>query len=415
MARLTLSIVRLIARTHILPALVLLTMVCTIMSSQVSRRHSFANTELYDDVMDRWGTPIVQPAPSVRFVEHGSVFHDLQPLVLSRQHVTVDATMNYRKRGLVYFSGFDFHFQGDYGFTNDERYPIDVAFVFPLSVERDRVLLSDLTFTVDDQPEPISLQSSSDRLLWTGRIEPGQQVSVQIAYRGRGLDAFRYALDPALPVRGLDLTLNVTGGDNYDYAPGVVPATTTETGSGRTSLRWRYDALEAGVPTGAILPSEHGYDQLITTLVRRAWAPFLLFFVGLIGLSIQHRRPLRVYETTLIVSVYLFTYVLLPYLAAFLHFYLAYLLALTFTSILIVAYLRQVMGPRAARPALMLLGASLLTPTFAVLMVGYTGLIYTLEIFAGLAILMFATTRPSFQRFLDGLRELGSPLFTGVP
>lgn len=414
MARRTLSLVRLIARTHVMIALVLLAIVTLTMASQVSRRHSFASTELYDDVMDRWGTPIVQAAPSVRFVEHGSVFHDLEPLPLSRQHVTVDAAMNYRKRGLVYFSGFDFHFQGDYGFANEERYPIDVAFVFPLSVERDRVLLSDLAFVVDGTPEPVSLQGGSDRLLWTGRIEPGQQVSVQIAYRGRGLDAFRYALDPALPVRGLDLTLNVTGGDNYDYAPGVVPATTAEAGSDGTVLRWRYDALEAGVPLGAILPSEHGYDQIITTLVRRAWAPFLLFFCGLVVLSIQHRRLLRVYETTLIVSAYLFTYVLLPYLSAFLHFYLAYALSLAFSSTLIVLYLRRLMGPEVVRPLLLLLGASLVTPTVAVLLVGYTGLIYTLEIFAGLAALMFATTRPSFQRFLDGLGELSAPLSMGV-
>ncbi len=406
--------IRLIGRTHAPWAFLLVIVVVITMASQVSSRSSFANTELYDDVMDRWGTPILQPAPSVRFVEHGAVFHELEPLPLSQQRVSVDAEMNYRKRGLVYFSGFDFMFRGAYAFVNDRSYPIDVAFVFPLDVQTDRVLLSDLTFEVDGQAEPIALQEARDKLLWTGRVDPGQSVAVNISYRGRGLDSFRYALDPSLPVRGLDLTLSVAGGSNYDYAPGVVPATEVETDSDGTRLRWTYDALEAGVPLGAILPSEKGFDTIITTLVLRAWVPFGLFFVGLVLLGIARRHAFRFYEMALLTSAYLFFYVLLPYLAAFVHFYLAYGAALLLCGGLIVAYVRRLLGTEAGTPIVGLLAATLLVPTLAVLLTGYTGLIYTLAIFAGLALLMVATTRPQFQTLLRGLSELSAPRSVGM-
>jgi hypothetical protein len=409
LAQLTWSLTRLIARTHAMCAFALMLFVTLLMAGQVVRRHTFASTELYEDVMDRWGAPIVQGAPSVRYAEHGSVFHKLEALPLSQQQVAVQAQMNYRKRGLVYFSGFDFQFRGDYAFVNPRDVPIDVAFVFPLSMQRDQVLLSDLSFVVDGQPEPEPLAGGDDKLLWTGRVEPGQQVEVSILYRGRGLDSFLYSLDPALPVRGLDLTLDITGGDNHDYPPGVVPATQLLTQRSGTTLRWQYDALEAGVPMGAILPSETGFDRVLHQMIARAWAPFTLFFGGLVVLALVHGHTLRLYQTMLVVSAYLFFYVLVAYLAAFVNFYVAWLISLGVTTGLVVTYLRKVIDPLVGPHVLVLLGATLLTPTGAVLLQGYTGLIYTLELLSLLAALMVATTRPQFSLFLDELRRLAAP------
>jgi hypothetical protein len=409
LAQLTWSFTRLIARTHAMCAFTLMLLVTFVMAGQVARRHTFASTELYEDVMDRWGAPIVQGAPSVRYAEHGSVFHKLEALPLSQQLVAVDAQMNYRKRGLVYFSGFDFEFRGDYAFVNPRDVPIDVAFVFPLSMQRDQVLLSDLSFVVDGQAEAEPLAGGDDKLLWTGRVEPGQRVEVAIRYRGRGLDSFLYALDPALPVRGLDLTLDIAGGDNHDYPPGVVPATELRSRHTGTQLRWQYDALEAGVPMGAILPSETGFDQVLHDMITRAWAPFTLFFLGLVVLGLVHGQALRLYQMMLIVSAYLFFYVLVAYLAAFLNFYVAWILSLAITAGLVVAYLRRVIDPLVGPQVLLLLGATLLTPTAAVLLRGYTGLVYTFEILGLLAALMAATTRPQFSLILDELRRLAAP------
>jgi len=409
MSKLPWSIGRLIARTHAMFAITILVLVTAVMASQVSFRGDFASTELYDDVMERWGTPITQPVPSVRFVEHGAVFHELESMPLARQQVTVDANMNYRKRGLVYFSGFDFDFQGDYAIENNRSHDIDVAFVFPLSIERDRVLLSDLTFSVNGEPEAIALREGDDKLLWTGRVAAGEVVDFAIHYRGRGLDSFRYLLDPAMPVRGLDLTINVTGGDNFDYPAGVVPATTTTVDSDLVSLRWQYDALEAGVPMGAVLPSEKGFDALVTSITVRAWAPFALFFVGLVTLGILNDHRFRFHETMLIVSAYSFFYVLMPYLAAFTNFYLAFALSFALILGILTLYIAAVAGPKAARQSASLVVACLFTPSVAVMLQGYTGLIYTLEIFAALCGLMYATTRPQFRTFLDGIQSLAAP------
>src|SRR5262249_41057271 len=156
-----------------------------------------------------------------------------------------DAEMNYRKRGLVLFSGFDFKFSGNYTVENHQSTDIDVVFIFPIDLDKNKVQLADLVFAVDGKPARINLAESSDRLVWTGRIASAGRVTLDIAYRGRGLDSFVYKLDPALPVRNLRFQLDVSGGDNYDYAEGFVPAQNVKVDGNRISFQWIYPSLES--------------------------------------------------------------------------------------------------------------------------------------------------------------------------
>jgi hypothetical protein len=297
-----------------------------LISSQLADRAGFANGSLREDVMARWGAPISQSGPSIRFVESGSVFSTLEPLALDRQRVFLDADMSYRKRGLVYFSGFEFALRGEYAATNPRSRDIDVVFVFPIEQAR-RSMLRDLRFRVNGEPAELPLSESADKLVWTGRLAAGESATFEIGLRGRGLDAFRYALDPELPVRDFELQIDIRGGRNYDYPAGVVPATSVEQEGEGVSLHWAFDSLEAGFPFGVVLPSEKSFDRVILRMVRRAWATFALFFAALTGLAVLHQRRLARMETYLASAGYAFFFVLLPYLAAYMHFYVAYTVA----------------------------------------------------------------------------------------
>jgi hypothetical protein len=371
-----------------------------VIALQITDRRGFANSDLHRDVMERWGAPIAQPAPSVRYVESGSVFNTLHALPLDRQQITLDADMSYRKRGLVYFSGFEFAFRGIYAVGNPEPHAIDVVFVFPVHVEKNRILLSDRTFMVNGRPADIALAESSDKLVWTGQLEPGESAEFEIAFRGRGLDSFTYAMDPSLPVRGFTLDIHIRGGDNYDYAAGVVPAHSALVEDAQVALGWNFPSLESGVPVGVILPSETSFDSIIVTMIRRSWATFVLFFAGIVALSLHVERPLMRHESYLIASAYAFFFVLLSYLAAYLHFYVAYTLAVLVIGGLLHLYLERTLSRAARYPVAGLIASLLFLPTLAVILQNYTGLIYSLEILAGLALVMVLTTRPAFRSIL---------------
>jgi hypothetical protein len=384
-------------RFHLAGSFCIVLVVTSVLALQVMDRRRFASGDIHRDVMDRWGAPIAQPAPSVRWVPSGTVFNTLEALPLDRQQVEVDARMSYRKRGLVYFSGFEFAFRGSYVVHNREGRDIDIAFVFPIDLERNKVLLSDLSFSVDGRPARIDLSKGADKLVWTGRLKDGTEAAFAIAYHGRGLDSFTYKLDPALPVRGFRMTMAVTGGSNFDYADGVVSASrVTRTGDG-VVLGWEFASLESGVPVGAIVPSEKSFDRILATMVARSWAGFLAFFAGLALLAAWLDRRLRPHESYLFAASYALFFVLVAYLAAYVHFYLAFAIAALVITLLLVHYTRRVLAPAAGRYMTALVVAFLLVPSIAVILEGHTGLVYTLEVLACLVAAMALTTRTEFR------------------
>lgn len=374
-----------------------------VISMQITDRHGFANSELRESVLDRWGAPIDQPAPSVRYVQSGSVFNTLHTLALDRQEVVLDAAMNYRKRGLVYFSGFEFEFRGRYAASNPESHDIDVVFVFPIHAERNRILLSDLYFAVNGESSEIALADGTDKLVWTGRLAPDEAADFEIAFTGRGLDMFTYRMDPAVPARNFSLDIRIDGGHNYDYAAGMVPAQSVAIEGDRISLGWDFSSLESGVPVGVILPSEKAFDSIIVTMIRRSLVTFALFFACVVAVSLYTDRRLMRHESYLIASAYAFFFVLLPYLAAYMHFYLGYFLTTLAIGTLLQVYLERTFSVRARYYAAGAVIALLTLPTLAVILQNYTGLIYSLEILAGLALLMVLTTQPAFRSILGQL------------
>ncbi|TQF14567.1 hypothetical protein FJV41_18130 [Myxococcus llanfairpwllgwyngyllgogerychwyrndrobwllllantysiliogogogochensis] len=393
---------------HVFGSLFIVIFATAVIAGQVADRADFANSELAAGVEDRWGAPVVQPAPSLRFVHSGTIFTELKPLAFDRQHVEVLAKMNYRKRGLRYFSGFDFNLGAEYAVVNREGHDIDVAFIFPMEMDKSQVLLSELQFLVDGQEASLDLGDSGNRLVWTGRIAKGATARFVIRYRARGLDSFIYKLDPALSARDVRLHFAVEGGDNYDYPGGVLSASSVQTGSDTVTLDWAFQSLESGVNLGVILPSEKTFDSMVSRMASRAWVPFLALVALLAALGMRHKRQLALHEAYLLAAVYGFFFVLLAYLAAFMNFYGAYVLSALGLGAAVVAYARWLFPKERMAVLAGLWAATLLVPTGAVILEGYTGLIYTLEILAGLLGLMVLSTRSSVRAFLSDLSQPGA-------
>lgn len=400
---------RWLVRHHLFGSLFIVLLATTVISSQVADRASFASTELAEGVEDRWGAPVTQPAPSLRYVQSGTIFTELKPLAFDKQHVQVQAHMNYRKRGLRYFSGFDFTLSADYAVVNREGHDIDVAFIFPIEVDKSQVLLSELQFLVNGTEASLDLGESGNRLVWTGRIPKGATSAFSIRYRARGLDSFIYKLDPSLPARDVRLNVSVQGGENYDYPAHVLAATQVQASRGNVSLDWAFQSLESGVNLGVILPSEEAYDDIIATMSRRAWAPFLGLMGLLAAFSLRHRRPLAFYEAYLLAAAYGFFFILLAYLAAFMNFYLAYAVSAVGLGAAVVAFAKKLYPEERTSRLVATWGATLVVPTTAVILQGYTGLIYTLELLAALLGLMVLSSRASVRAFLSDL-PLGGEL-----
>jgi hypothetical protein len=57
---------------HVFGSLLIVIFATAVIAGQVADRTEFANSELAAGVEDRWGAPVVQPAPSLRYVHSGT-------------------------------------------------------------------------------------------------------------------------------------------------------------------------------------------------------------------------------------------------------------------------------------------------------------------------------------------------------
>lgn len=396
------TLLRLLLRgKHLLGATAIVVFATWVIAAQVEQRNDFAGSHLAEDVESRWGAPVVQPAPSLRYVQSGTIFTELKKLPFDQQQIQVDAKMNYRKRGLRYFSGFDFALTAVYRVKNTEPNDIDVAFIFPIELNKSQVLLSELRFQVDGKDAELDLGKGGNRLVWTGRIAKDQSTEFHIRYQARGLESFVYKLDPSLPARRVRLHVGVAGGENFDYPAGVLSASTVTRTRAGVALDWTFPSLESGLNLGVILPAEKTFDSIIATMSRRSWVPFLAFAALLVLLSARQERPLLFYESWLLAAAFGFTFVLLAYLAAFLNFYVAYAIALAGLGLAVVLYLQRLLPGERRATLWCIWGATMLVPTAAVILPGYTGLIYTLEILAALLGGMALSVRADVRVFLQ--------------
>jgi hypothetical protein len=107
------------------------------------------------------------------------------------------------------------------------------------------------------------------------------------------------------------------------------------------------------------------------------------------------------YEVGLLACVYAFFFVLVAYLSAFVHFYVASL-CLALLGAASATYLKRLF-PEASYPLLAMGWLwSMGVPTLAVVVPGYTGLIYTLELLAALITALHLSLKPNVRALLQG-------------
>ena len=93
-------------------------------------------------------------------------------------------------------------------------------------------------------------------------------------------------------------------------------------------------------------------------------------------------------------------FVLVAYLSAFLHFYVAWPLCLAVMGAAAVMYLKKLFPE--VKVSLFAMGWlwSMGVPTLAVVLPGYTGLIYTLELLAALLVALHLSLKPNIRALL---------------
>jgi len=340
-----------------------------------------------------WGGPLLQPQPEVRWRRADAATVELEQGELEKTSVDVSLDVDYRRRGITEYPGYDAQVAGTYQFKNPSPEAAFVAFTIGLPAERSALMLRDLTLLVDGKEDPSRTEYAADRVAWRGRVDGGRTARFALAYRARGLSRFGYRFvseagegAAARPVSGFRMQVRVRNlRGAVDYPVGSMAPTSISDADGARLFVWDVDRILTSFNIGLELPDRSDLSAAIGRLIHNA--PFFyLMFAAALTLSLSSvRRRARALHVGGLSAAYFLYFPLAAYLSAYLAWPLACGLALGGISAVVLLHVARFIGARAAGRAGLCLLFFLATPAVAYLLPEHTGLILVLIGFVALA------------------------------
>jgi hypothetical protein len=392
----------------------------TLGTSLVYRTGQF-DGPLREEVSLLWGGPHVQRAPEAwvarptdsveTVVERDAAGRDVTrqvrkpglswvpaPLVRTDADVTLD--LEQRQKGLLWYDTYGVAFQGAYVFTNPDAEPrqIRIRFTFPAA----HAIYDNFTLTVDGVATPRGGDLTKE-VETTADVGPGQSVRLDVAYRSRGLDDWRYAFSAqgVADARNFSLVAR-TNVRAVDFPPGTMsPTAREESGEGWT-LTWRFVNLVTGQAIGVDLPARQNPGPLAARITFFAPVSLLFFLAVMVVLDVLSSESLHPMNYVFISAAFFAFHLLLAYLVDHLSVHVSFAVAALVSSLLVASYLRAVGGMRERWwQAIAAQAIYLVAFSYAFFFEGFTGLSVTIGAILTLFVLMQMTAKVRWAEVFD--------------
>ena len=395
-----------------------------VLGGSLAARSEFQSTMLNHAVSQQWGGPQVQNAPTVtRFVDIERVETDdkgkervieetrRESAALAGSEIDVDLALEQRQKGLLWYPTYRVGFDGAYQIANRTDEAARYRFTYPFP--RGSAVYDGFALMVDGKAVEASVsdgREGSAEVRHEMLLQPGQTARIGVAYRSQGVSSWNYAFD-GTPARDFRLTAR-TDFDEVDFPDGGLAATRkVETGDG-WALTWTFSNLFSGQPVGVVLPQKLNPGPWAARVTFFAPVSLLLFFFVLFVLGLLRGVHLHAMHYFFLASAFFAFHLLLAYLVDHVPVAWAMAVASAASVLLVVTYVRQVVG---ARFALWGVGAAQLVYlvgfAYTFFLDGFSGLAVTLLSVATLAVTMQATARLDWTRVFarTGREELEAP------
>jgi inner membrane protein involved in colicin E2 resistance len=359
-----------------------------------------SGSELGDRVVSLWGAPQAQSPPTA-FVDHAeprttetvengkkkTVTEQVLPVEASRVDVNLD--LDYRQKGLLWYSTYRVAFLGDYAFRNTTRQD---KVSFTLKFPTEQAIYDDLVFTVDGAP--VQLSNAKGAATGTAQVKPGETATLRVGYRSQGLTEWRYNFgSDVAQVKDfrLKMTTNFKAIDFPDNT--LSPSEKRETPGG-WELSWNYKNLVSGFQIAMLMPEKLQPGPLAGRI--SFFAPVSLFFFFFLMFIITTMRGLELHPMNyfFLAAAFFSFHLLLAYLVDHVSIHWSFAISSVVSVFLVISYLRLVVGTRfAAREAGLAQFIYLVMFSYAFFFKGFTGLAVTIGSILTLFVVMQITGR----------------------
>ena len=372
--------------------------------TEVRTRSSYS--ELKGAVIELWGRPQAQMAPGVYAAvprgetPSGDALLVPVPVELASSEIRAALNLDYRRKGLLWFSTYGVDFGGEWTAVNPlaATHEFTITFRFPAG----EAIYDAFSFTVNGR-EAAARTTTDGGLETSLALAPGERVAFAVAYRSRGMDTWTYAFGPDVTqVRDFGLTVETDFKDIDFPARTVSPTSKEETAAG-WRLTWRHDNLISGFQVGVEMPHRLNPGPLAAKIIFFAPISLLFFFFVIFILGVLRGVNLHPMHYFFLAAAFFSFHLLFAYLLDHLEVNVAFGVAAVVSVALVVSYLRLVAGNRFA-----FVEAGLAQLLYLVLfsythfLKGFTGLTVTVGAVLTLFVLMQTTARVDWDAVFAG-------------
>lgn len=335
-----------------------------VLGGVMTSRSGSQSSELRNRVADLWGQPQTQSAPglvfewtspreTVRTETINGVERQLKDygLDLNKRDVSVASTridadlhLDQRLKGLAWYSLYDVGFRGAWSYVHarPESGQLRVSFRFPDA----QGIYDAFSFTVDGHPQ--DLRPSGGVVEAVVPVAPGQRVDLAVAYKSRGLDAWRYLPDTGVAsLKDFALHMTTDFGD-IDFPSSTLSPSSRERSGAGWKLDWTFQQVVTGHGIGMSMPTRVQPGQLAAALSFSAPISLGFFFILLLVLGRLRGLDLHPVNFLFLGAAFFSFHLLFAYSVDHLHIAPAFALASATSVLLVVSYLRLVVSPRFA-------------------------------------------------------------------
>jgi hypothetical protein len=370
-----------------------------ILGGTLYRRTEKAKESATGAVRELWGTEQYQRAPRfyysvARTVGAKKTAEKTVYINPTSSDVKVELHLDYRKKGLLWFSTYVVEYFSNYRVKNDSREPrkIYVEYRFPAT----HALYDNFTFLVKNKqvrfPSP-----GADRIITSAELAPGETAEVVIGYKSSGLDRWGYSFGEGVTrVRNFKLVAR-TDFKDIDFPEGCVSPTAKEETDEGWVLTWQNKDLVTGYQLGVEMPKKLNPGPIASRMSFFAPVSLLFFFTVLFIISavkVGQVPPLHPMNYFFLAAAFFAFHVLFAYLADHVEIHFTFVISTLVSCLLVFVYVALARGARYALfYATLPQFTTLILFSYAFFYRGYTGLIITIGSVATLTFLMVATAR----------------------
>ncbi|HJY88889.1 MAG TPA: inner membrane CreD family protein [Candidatus Acidoferrum sp.] len=389
-----------------------------ILGSTIFLRTASTTSSLSGRVASTWGDTQEQTQPDIHYlIEHLETVTSeekgkritrqeksvaAQPVALDASKIRADFHLDYRQKGLLWFSTYQVAFQGEHSFHNPTT--SEQTFEFRLALPAQKAVYDGLALYLDGKQ--LALTFGGGVVAAKAVIPAGASGLLKATYRSQGQKSWRYRLGQATTGSAIphqpgevseanDFHMMVrTDFGAFDFPDNSLSPTTKEQKGKGWELRWDYQNLVSGFDIALVMPEKLQPGPLAGEISYFAPVSLFFFFFLVFILSTLRGIDLHPMNYLFLACAFFSFHLLLAYLADHISIHWAFAISSAVSMLLVVTYLRLAVNLRFALcDAGLAQLVYLVLFSYAFFFQGFTGLAITIGAILSLFVVMQMTGR----------------------